>query len=907
MAEERCYKEVAPDGPSLFQNGKLVIQTHHIGWLVSGVFTLIACGVSFWLIDKHLQWYHNKHEQRHIVRILFLVPIYAIVSLASYFFWNHSTPIILVRDCYESTVLTSFFYLLLLYLSPDHQTQQMIFAKEGLSYEQERQAIRSGTTVKKWVLPLGWVKWKPADGLYFLQLMKWGVLQYCVIRPLCTLAAVILDYAGLYCEASWGLGWGHIYLTIIISISVTIAMYCLIQLYVSVSEYLAPQKPLLKLFAIKAVVFLTFWQATFLSVLTMFGVVKDTKYMTAEDVNIGIGALLETFEMACFALVHVKAFTYKIYIPYNLPDSTAAPIERTRRLRSLGHAFDFRETARELWVGTKYMWQKARGREPKLDRPAKRQTYYESVFGRPRIADLPAPVEKEKDTRGVGKEKDMRASREKDPAYVEEAKATLPDVTLEDALDEERQWLGAGDAHKYDLHVGYLQRERSEGLEKQFERELTRRGYIDRKYTPYPYDPDNVADPSGATSGHRQQCSWWRNLYNRISQTGHEPFDLAPPATSRHAPRQTSKPRRHRPRDSQEAALQRRLLDEEIDYDEPPPPSVLYSSTRTRGPSHDLYTAVHDSDLDTEAPPSLFRPPRASPRSPRSEYQDASSPRNDPPYAATRRLPLDRADSVMARIFPASQNPSSTALHHPASSVQSLPSVSADGVAPSRATPRARLVTGTPMPTGLSAAGERRVEGGFSKVREAGSQEAHVMHMTSIPEPIPASNGRESAQASPGGSHPSRASQSPRSPPLSRRSDAGAKRTKDRTAGNSYQSAVREPIYHPSSPASSHFRDAAYRLPTQQTMPYLPPGAGYPRPSLTDQPRSPKSRPVPRMPAPLARSPQNTLHITPPESSYDPMNLGGDIYFSRPSRPLRPHITNEEEEVATTFPHDPPE
>ena len=100
---------------------------------------------------------------------------------------------------------------------------------------------------------------------------------------------------------------------------------------------------------------------------------------------------------SCFALVHVKAFTYKVYIPYYLPDSTAAPIERTRRLRSLGHAFDFRETARELWVGTKYMWQKARGREPKLDRPAKRQTYYESVFGRPRVWDLPAPVEKGKE------------------------------------------------------------------------------------------------------------------------------------------------------------------------------------------------------------------------------------------------------------------------------------------------------------------------------------------------------------------------------------------------------------------------------------------------------------------------------------------------------------------------------
>ena len=66
------------------------------------------------------------------------------------------------------------------------------------------------------------------DGLFFLQLMKWGVLQYCVIRPTCvivqavflvvhihggrtTLAAVILNHIGLYCEKSWSPAWGHIY------------------------------------------------------------------------------------------------------------------------------------------------------------------------------------------------------------------------------------------------------------------------------------------------------------------------------------------------------------------------------------------------------------------------------------------------------------------------------------------------------------------------------------------------------------------------------------------------------------------------------------------------------------------------------------------------------------------------
>lgn len=146
--------------------------------------------------------------------------------------------------------------------------------------------------------------------------MKWGVLQYCVIRPTTTLAAVILNYIGLYCEDSWGLGWGHIYITIVLSLSVTVAMYCLIQIYVSVSKDLAAHKPLLKLFSIKAVVFLTFWQATFLSMLSWFNVITaagyqqkigfqsfrltivlQSKYMTTDDAITAISAILETFEM----------------------------------------------------------------------------------------------------------------------------------------------------------------------------------------------------------------------------------------------------------------------------------------------------------------------------------------------------------------------------------------------------------------------------------------------------------------------------------------------------------------------------------------------------------------------------------------------------------------------------------
>jgi len=268
-----------------------------------------------------------------------MVPIYAVISTASFILWDQATALLIIRDAYESVVLTAFFYLLLLYLHPGSEGQKEIFRKLELP---------------KWVFPLGFVKWKPQDGLFFLQLMKWGILQYCFLRPTTSIAAVVLDLMGLYCVDSWSPGWGHIYITVIQSVSVTVAMYCLIQFYVAVSDRLKPHKPLLKLFSVKAVVFLTFWQATLLSGLSLIGVVKDTETMTADDINIGIGALAETFEMMLFALLHLKAFTYKPY-------ADTPPFYS--KLRALGHALDPRETFYELWVGTVYMWRSMRGQD----------------------------------------------------------------------------------------------------------------------------------------------------------------------------------------------------------------------------------------------------------------------------------------------------------------------------------------------------------------------------------------------------------------------------------------------------------------------------------------------------------------------------------------------------------------
>ncbi|KAF8895696.1 organic solute transporter Ostalpha-domain-containing protein [Gymnopilus junonius] len=486
---ERCFKVDAPAAPPLFQNGKIVLQG--IGWIISGSLTLVAVITSFWLISKQLQWYTNKKEQRYIVRLLFMVPLYAIISFGSFLFWNHATPIILLRDAYESIVLTAFFYLLLTYLSHDVEEQKRIFLKRGLSAEADAITRQKKEKPSHWVFPMGFVKWKPKDGLYFLQMMKWGVLQYCVIRPTTTLAAVILNYIGLYCDSSWGLGWGHIYITVIMSVSVTIAMFCLIQLYVPVAGELSERKPLLKLFSVKAVVFLTFWQATFLSLLSMFGIVKATQYMTADDVNVAIGAILEDFEMMIFAFLHIRAFSY---LPYKESNSKGLLPSKTAQWRSLAHAMDFRETFREIWTGCIYMYDKMRGKEPKPDFSVLRESHYEEAFGRHR--ELPGRP---------------HWSPRADLKGEELPEATFPtleiEVDREIEIEGQKQWLLLDEQNR--LHPN---RERSEGLQEQFDKELERLGYPK-------FEQDFLSAVDIKTS---RQRSWWRSIYNHLSQSGQE-------------------------------------------------------------------------------------------------------------------------------------------------------------------------------------------------------------------------------------------------------------------------------------------------------------------------------------------------------------------------------------------------
>lgn len=91
--------------------------------------------------------------------------------------------------------------------------------------------------------------------------MVWiGVFQYCFIRVLFTIVAVLTEYFDVYCEDSLSPIYAHVWVQVFEAVSVTIAMFCLVQFYIQLKEDLAEHKPFLKVLCIKLVIFFSFWQ-----------------------------------------------------------------------------------------------------------------------------------------------------------------------------------------------------------------------------------------------------------------------------------------------------------------------------------------------------------------------------------------------------------------------------------------------------------------------------------------------------------------------------------------------------------------------------------------------------------------------------------------------------------------------
>ncbi|KAK3091175.1 hypothetical protein FSP39_017723 [Pinctada imbricata] len=286
---------------------------------IGGAFAFLGILITVHQIYLHLRYYTCPNEQRWIVRVLFIVPIYSFDSFLSLMFFNNDNYYVYfdsVRDCYEAFVIYSFLSLCYEYLGGESS----IMAE-----------IRGKPIKSSWI----WCTCCLSGRQYtigFLRFCKQATLQFCIVKPVMALITLILQAFSLYKDGNFSPSSGFLYITIVYNVSVSLALYALFLFYFATRELLSPYDPVWKFLTVKSVIFLSFWQGIVLAILEKGGAISPI-YSEEGAQKVGVGTVSAGYqnfficiEMFFAALALRFAFPHTIYSsgPANITGKTVS-------------------------------------------------------------------------------------------------------------------------------------------------------------------------------------------------------------------------------------------------------------------------------------------------------------------------------------------------------------------------------------------------------------------------------------------------------------------------------------------------------------------------------------------------------------------------------------------------------
>ncbi|XP_059415015.1 transmembrane protein 184A-like [Carassius carassius] len=272
---------------------------------LSGIFVWSALIITCHQIYLHLKSYTVPNEQRYIIRILFIVPIYAFDSWLSLLFISNDQYYVYfdsVRDCYEAFVIYNFLSLSFEFLGGESAIMSEIRGKPIQS------SCLYGTCCLVGM----------SYSIGFLRFCKQATLQFCVVKPIMAVITILLQAFGKYHDGDFNVTGGYLYITIIYNISVSLALYALFLFYFATSDLLRPFEPVLKFLTIKSVIFLSFWQGMLLAILERCGVIPKALVIDGHEVGAGTVAagwqnFIISIEMFFASIALRYAFTSSVY------------------------------------------------------------------------------------------------------------------------------------------------------------------------------------------------------------------------------------------------------------------------------------------------------------------------------------------------------------------------------------------------------------------------------------------------------------------------------------------------------------------------------------------------------------------------------------------------------------------
>ena len=186
--------------------------------------------------------------------------------------------------------------------------------------------------------------------------IKRGILQYAWMKPVLTILELVMKATGTYKEGVIELYSGYVWVGIVYNVSVTLSLYSLAIFWVCMSHDLQPFRPVPKFLCIKLIIFASYWQGFFLSILQVLGAIpNDVPGYTADNLAAAIQDALICCEMPMFAIAHWYAFSWRDYADKTI---SAARMPVIYAMRDSFGIRDLIEDTKETFSGKNYEYRK---------------------------------------------------------------------------------------------------------------------------------------------------------------------------------------------------------------------------------------------------------------------------------------------------------------------------------------------------------------------------------------------------------------------------------------------------------------------------------------------------------------------------------------------------------------------
>lgn len=277
---------------------------------LSGYSSIVSSLIIFSSIILHLRNYRKPFQQRLMIRIQLIVPLFALscfsmlqnpTSLFNRYFLES------IREVYEAFVIYTFFSLLTDILGGERNIIIMTSGREPVEHP----------GVLRYMFP----DIDISDPTTFL-IIKRGILQYVWLKPIICTSTILTELLGWYDVNDVSATSIYFWLTILYNLSVTMSLYCLAMFWKVLWNDLKPFKPVGKFLCVKLIIFASYWQGVMLAICNYTGILPGSETTNTNNTNIGVyiqNALL-CIELIAFAIGHWYSFSYKPFTISKIPN-----------------------------------------------------------------------------------------------------------------------------------------------------------------------------------------------------------------------------------------------------------------------------------------------------------------------------------------------------------------------------------------------------------------------------------------------------------------------------------------------------------------------------------------------------------------------------------------------------------